>query len=135
HLSLTMRPNLLNRSFHLPRLLPAVGQFSAVHIGQCIRRGAQLANKWERGIFHIELEGQPAHVDAPLVYMDHHLLVTPLSQRLRASSFMEFSGLQSAPDPRKPARLRKDMQSLGYTCAATGPSWRGARPVLPDYLP
>jgi len=85
--------------------------------------------------YHLELAAQHAHVDAPLVYMDQKVLVTPMTGRLRASSFMEFSGLESTPDPRKPARLRGMLQKLGYRCDDDAPSWRGARPVLPDYLP
>ncbi|TLY52578.1 MAG: FAD-binding oxidoreductase, partial [Gammaproteobacteria bacterium] len=42
--------------------------------------------------YHTELAAQATHVDAPLVYMDSKLLVTPMQGRLRASSFMEFAG-------------------------------------------
>ncbi len=85
--------------------------------------------------YHTELSGHTAHVDAPLVYMDSKLLVTPMHGRLRASSFMEFAGLNSGPDARKPLALRGKLEQLGYRCAETDASWRGARPVLPDYLP
>jgi D-amino-acid dehydrogenase len=85
--------------------------------------------------YHVELAGQSAHVEAPIVYMDTKVLVTPMRGRLRASSYMEFSGLDSPPDPRKPAALRRKLNALGYRCDADGTSWRGARPVLPDYLP
>jgi glycine/D-amino acid oxidase-like deaminating enzyme len=67
--------------------------------------------------------------------MDSKVLVTPMQGRLRASSFMEFSGLESAADARKPAALRRKLKALGYRCDADGASWRGARPILPDYLP
>lgn len=85
--------------------------------------------------YHTELVAQTAHIDAPLVYMDSKLLVTPMQGRLRASSFMEFAGLDSTPDARKPRALRRKLDELGYRCAADDASWRGARPVLPDYLP
>lgn len=85
--------------------------------------------------YHVELEEHAPQVDAPLIYVDRSILVTPLEGRLRASSFMEFRGLDSEPDPRKPQRLRGDLRRLGYRCAEGGFSWRGARPVLPDYLP
>ena len=85
--------------------------------------------------YHVELTQQEAFVDAPLVYMDRKLLVTPLRGRLRASSHMEFSGMHSTPDPRKPAALRRKLRALGYRCDDGGGSWRGPRPVLPDYLP
>ena len=85
--------------------------------------------------YHVELADQSAHVDAPLVYMDAKILVTPMRGRLRASSYMEFHGLDSPPDPRKPAALRRKLRALGYGSDSDGPSWRGGRPVLPDYLP
>jgi D-hydroxyproline dehydrogenase len=85
--------------------------------------------------YHVDLAQHPAHVNAPLIYMDEKVLVTPMAGRLRGSTYMEFTGLDSAPDPRKPARLRAKLQALGYGCESEGPSWRGPRPVLPDYLP
>src|SRR5262249_8385227 len=88
----------------------------------------------ERG-YHIELAHHPPLIDAPIRYADHELVVTPMAARLRASSFVEFAGLEAPPDPRKPAFLRARLRSLGYECAADGPSWMGPRPTLPDFLP
>ena len=88
----------------------------------------------ERG-YHVELPGGRSLVDAPLLYADHSILVTPMNGRLRASSYLEFAGLNAPPDPRKPARLRARLHQLGYECPADGPSWMGPRPTLPDYLP
>ncbi len=85
--------------------------------------------------YHTELAAQAAHFDAPLVYVDSKLLVTPMQGRLRASSFMEFAALASAPDARNPLALQRKLTHLGYRCAEGDASWRGARPVLPDYLP
>jgi D-amino-acid dehydrogenase len=48
---------------------------------------------------------------------------------------MEFHPADAPADPRKAARLRQKARALGYACALEGPSWVGARPVLPDYLP
>ena len=88
----------------------------------------------ERG-YHVELEGHPPLIDAPVVYSDYSVIVTPMTGRLRASSYLEFAGLKAPPDPRKPARLRARLRRLGYRCDAEGPSWMGPRPTLPDYLP
>jgi D-amino-acid dehydrogenase len=74
-------------------------------------------------------------VDAPILYADAKVLVTPLSGRVRASSYMEFAPPDAPSDPRKPRRLREKVRGLGYECALDGPSWVGPRPVLPDYLP
>ena len=85
--------------------------------------------------YHVEMAGHPALTDAPILYADSRIYVTPMQGRLRASSFMEFAGNQAAPDPRKLAQLRKRLGDLGYDCSADCPSWVGPRPVLPDYLP
>jgi D-amino-acid dehydrogenase len=85
--------------------------------------------------YHVEMEGHPALVDAPILYADQRILLTPMEGRLRATSFMEFAGRDAAPDPRKPARLRAGLTELGYDLNADAPSWMGPRPVLPDYLP
>jgi glycine/D-amino acid oxidase-like deaminating enzyme len=85
--------------------------------------------------YHVELQGGSALADAPVLYVNERLLVTPMTGRLRCSSYMEFAGLDSPPDPRKPARLRAKVRELGFACESDGLSWRGARPVLPDYLP
>jgi D-hydroxyproline dehydrogenase len=88
----------------------------------------------ERG-YHIELPDHSPLVDAPILYANEKIVVTPMAGRLRATSYLELAGLDAPPDPRKPARLRVRMQALGYRCASEGPSWMGPRPTLPDYLP
>jgi D-hydroxyproline dehydrogenase len=85
--------------------------------------------------YHVEMPGQSAFIDAPLLYTNHHLLVTPLAGRLRASSYMEFADPDAPADADKPTLLRRRLRALGYQCATDGPSWVGARPILPDYLP
>jgi D-amino-acid dehydrogenase len=85
--------------------------------------------------YHIELPGQVPFLDAPVVYTRERTLVTPMAGRLRASSFMEFADANAPADPRKPAHLRRTLRTFGFTCDPGGPSWVGARPVLPDYLP
>jgi glycine/D-amino acid oxidase-like deaminating enzyme len=85
--------------------------------------------------YHVEMAGHPALADAPILYADSRIYVTPMEGRLRASSFMEFAGRHAAADPRKLARLRTRLADLGYGCPADAPTWVGSRPVLPDYLP
>lgn len=88
----------------------------------------------ERG-YHVELPGHPSFADAPMVYANEKIVVTPMTGRLRASSYLELAGLDAPADPRKPARLRSKLRALGYHCHPDGPSWMGPRPTLPDYLP
>jgi D-amino-acid dehydrogenase len=85
--------------------------------------------------YHIEIPGHPAFLDAPVVYTDQRIIITPMSGRLRATSYMEFADADASSDARKPLRLRRQLRALGYACDADGTSWVGSRPALPDYLP
>jgi glycine/D-amino acid oxidase-like deaminating enzyme len=85
--------------------------------------------------YHIEMPGQTTFFDAPVAYVDDRIVVTPMTGRVRATSCMEFADPDAPADPRKPARLRRQLRALGYACQPEGPSWVGSRPVLPDYLP
>jgi glycine/D-amino acid oxidase-like deaminating enzyme len=85
--------------------------------------------------YHVELPGHTPLTDAPIVYMDQTTVVTPMNGRLRATNFVEFNSPEAPPDPRKPRRLRRKLQRIGYNIEPDGPSWMGSRPVLPDYLP
>jgi glycine/D-amino acid oxidase-like deaminating enzyme len=85
--------------------------------------------------YHIEMPGQATFFDAPVAYVDDRVVVTPMTGRVRATSYMEFADPDAPADPRKPARLRRQLRALGYACELEGPSWLGSRPVLPDYLP
>ena len=85
--------------------------------------------------YHVELPQHAPLFDSSVLYADHYLVVTPLSGRLRATSYMEFEPAHAPADARKPAHLRRLLRELGYRCEPDGPSWVGSRPVLPDYLP
>ena len=85
--------------------------------------------------YHIELPGEAALIDAPVVYTDQHLLVTPMAGRLRASTYMEFADEQAPLDPGKAAGLRRKVRAVGYQGKPRQSTWVGARPILPDYLP
>lgn len=85
--------------------------------------------------YHLELPGAPALVDAPVLYDRERLLVTPMSGRMRASSFMAFSGLDAPPRSALFARLATLLRRVGYAVPDDAPRWHGPRPVLPDYLP
>jgi len=67
-------------------------------------------------------------VEAPIVYADRKVVVTPMAGRLRGSSYLEFAGSNAPPDPRNRPRLRAKLRALGYRCDADGPSWMGRDP-------
>jgi D-amino-acid dehydrogenase len=85
--------------------------------------------------YHVDLAGQSPVVDAPILYSDTRILVTPMSGRLRACSYMDFVEPNAPPDPRKTERLIERLGRVGYDCSTAGNPWWGPRPVLPDYLP
>ena len=85
--------------------------------------------------YHIRMSAARPLVDAPIVYSNEKMLVTPMADHVRATSFMEFAGLDAPADPRKIAWLHANARRLGYACEESAPSWVGPRPVLPDYLP
>lgn len=85
--------------------------------------------------YHVQMPGAVPLADAPILYSNEKIVVTPMAGRVRATSFMEFAGSDAPADPRKPAWLRTTLRGLGYSCNDTDASWVGPRPVLPDYLP
>ena len=85
--------------------------------------------------YHVQMPDAAPLVDAPIVYSDRNIVVTPMAGRMRATSFMEFAASDAPADPRKAAWLRKSVRELGYHCDDATPAWVGPRPVLPDYLP
>jgi D-amino-acid dehydrogenase len=85
--------------------------------------------------YHVQMPEATPLVDAPIVYSNEKIVVTPMTGRVRATSFMEFTGADAPPDPRKPEWLRAQVRRLGYACDDSIQSWVGPRPVLPDYLP
>jgi len=85
--------------------------------------------------YHVQMPGAAPLVDAPILYSNEKIVVTPMAGRVRATSFMEFAGSDAPADPRKPAWLRNTLRGLGYACNDVDASWVGPRPVLPDYLP
>jgi D-hydroxyproline dehydrogenase len=85
--------------------------------------------------YHVELPDHAPLSDSTIVYSHEHVVVTPMRGRLRATSFVDFAGLDAPLDPRKPARLLASLERLGYRCDRVSAPWAGPRPVLPDYLP
>lgn len=88
----------------------------------------------ERG-YHVEWEHGGGYHLPPLVFEGRSVIVTRFGDRLRASSFVEFTAEGAPPDPRKWQRLEAHVRALGLPVASGFSRWMGARPTLPDYLP
>jgi D-hydroxyproline dehydrogenase len=85
--------------------------------------------------YHVESAADDFPVDAPVVYADHRVVLTPMIGRLRLTGMMEFDEPNRAPDMRHVEKLRRAGRRLGYRFPDSDRHWVGARPVLPDYLP
>jgi D-hydroxyproline dehydrogenase len=113
------------------RLLIAAGARSATLMEDAGHRTPLIA---ERG-YHIEAETGDWADFPSLVFEDRSVVVTRFGARLRATSFVEFSRPDSAPDPGKWQRLRRHVEALGVPLIGPVATWSGPRPTLPDYLP
>jgi D-hydroxyproline dehydrogenase len=89
----------------------------------------------ERG-YHIQQPGTSWPTDIPPIYFeDRSVVLTRFRSALRATSFVEFTLKDAAPDSRKWARLRAHARDLGLPFDDSATQWMGSRPTLPDYLP
>ena len=89
----------------------------------------------ERG-YHIQQLGTSWPRDIPPIYFeDRSVVLTRFRSALRATSFVEFTLKDAAPDSRKWARLREHARDLGLPFDDSATQWMGSRPTLPDYLP
>lgn len=88
----------------------------------------------ERG-YHIEWTHGAEYDLPPMVFEERSLIVTRFGNRLRASSFVEFTYEHAPADARKWQRLERHVAELGLPVAGAFRRWLGARPTLPDYLP
>jgi D-amino-acid dehydrogenase len=113
------------------RAVVCAGVWSAPLLGPF---GLKVPLEAARG-YHVQMPAATPLVDAPIVYSNEKIVVTPMAGRVRATSFMEFAGADAPADPRKPKWLRAQVRRLGYACDDDAQSWVGPRPVLPDYLP
>lgn len=103
------------------RLLRALGY----HVPMIAERGYHL---------HAEASAWPIELP-PVVFEERAMIVTRFRSGVRAASFVEFSGEEKPPDPRKWDRLRDHIRELGLPFWEPVAEWYGARPTLPDYLP
>lgn len=88
----------------------------------------------ERG-YHLQWAAHEWPDVPPVVFEDRSMILTRFTGGLRAAGFVEYAGIDTAPDPRKWARLRRHVAELGIPVRGEPTVWFGPRPTLPDYLP
>ena len=113
------------------RLLIAAGAWSTGLMEDAGHHAPLIA---ERG-YHIEAEAGDWADFPSVVFEDRSVVVTRFGERLRATSFVEFSRAESAPDAGKWQRLKAHVAALGVPLHGPITTWSGPRPTLPDYLP
>ena len=71
-----------------------------------------------------------------LFISDLRLSLTPMANGLRVGGNVEFAGVDSSPDYRRPARQIENVRRLYPELAVERHTkWAGDRPMLPDSLP
>lgn len=118
-------------SFTAPAAVVCAGVQSAPLLA---RFGIHAPLTAERG-YHLEFADTAPLIDAPVVYVEESIIITPMQGRLRATSYLEFQRHGSPPDARKLHRLRERLERFGYRSETPHEGWVGSRPTLPDYLP
>jgi D-amino-acid dehydrogenase len=114
------------------KLVIAAGAWSA-------RLARQLGHKvpleTERG-YHLTAKGWTSHLRIPVESYERHTVMTPMSEGLRISGFVEFGGLELPANPRRFAALRQHLRHMMPGAELSDCSeWMGFRPSLPDHLP
>ena len=97
-------------------------------------RGWTLPLIAERG-YSIEWDHGGAATVPPMVFADHSFIVSRFGDRMRASTFVEFTRADAPPDPRKWRYLEERVRGAGLPVHSAFSRWVGCRPTLPDYLP
>jgi len=82
--------------------------------------------------YHIEIPAGTVLFRRAVVYLDERVVVTPMSGRVRATSYMEFADADAPADARKPARPAPATTRARLCLRTRRPTAGWARdPVLP----
>jgi D-amino-acid dehydrogenase len=100
-----------------------------------LQLGHRLPLETERG-YHVTTSGRSSDLDVPVESLERRTVMSPMSEGLRISGFVEFGGLGLPPNPRHFDALRRHLHALMPGAELAGNSeWMGFRPSLPDHLP
>lgn len=120
-----------DRAFRVERAVLAAGAWSgriARSYGDRIRLGT------ERG-YHVLFPADGKLLTAPTCYPEHGFYMTPLAEGLRAAGTVELGGLGKPPRPARTAAIERIARTLLPDLNASGRTWLGFRPSMPDSLP
>ena len=107
----------------VPTVIVCAGAWSASLLAPF---GLRAPLEAERG-YHIELPGHLPLTDAPLVYADQKVAITPMTGRLRASSYLEFAGLACAAGSTQTGAPARQTARVGISLRCRGPELDGVQ--------
>ncbi|MFC5387401.1 NAD(P)/FAD-dependent oxidoreductase [Aquamicrobium segne] len=112
-------------------IVVAAGAFS----GRLARQlGDPILLDTERG-YHVMFPDAGKLVQRPVCFVQHGFYMTPMADGLRAAGTVEFGGLSAAPNPVRSDVIRTQVGHLLPNAGASGKTWMGFRPSMPDSLP
>lgn len=88
----------------------------------------------ERG-YHVLFPDSGGLLHAPTCYPEYGFYMTPLSEGLRAAGTVELGGLDRPSRPVRTQIIEKRARQILPKLGASGRTWLGFRPSMPDSLP
>ena len=120
------------RNHNADIVVVAAGAYSrplAAALGSCVPLDT------ERG-YHVTFADPGIDLDLPVLAVDGHFLMTPMTPGLRSGGLVEFGGLEAPPNPALHAMLARQTKQILPDLNTENPSnWMGYRPAMPDSLP
>lgn len=97
--------------------------------------GVKVPLESQRG-YHISIADSGVDLQAPVMFGDKRVLVTPLETGLRVGGTVEFGGLDGEPNWDRAEGLLKTFKELFPNARINQYSrWSGQRPCTPDTIP
>jgi len=102
----------------------------------CAGLGVAVPLDTERG-YHLMLASRPdAMANAPVLWAEKSIVMSPQGDKLRVTSSVEFAGLDGRPDLRKLRALVPEIhRAHRHAPGQIQAEWLGFRPSMPDSLP
>ncbi|MEX0299689.1 MAG: NAD(P)/FAD-dependent oxidoreductase, partial [Kordiimonas sp.] len=121
-----------NRETSADLTIIAAGAFSKKLASQC---NIKAPLETERG-YHIHMADIQADFTMPIASYERKIIMTPMSDGLRATGIVEFGGLNMPPRNKNFDTIRHHVAGLVPDFDTQNAStWMGFRPSLPDHLP
>ncbi|MCB1844123.1 MAG: FAD-binding oxidoreductase, partial [Halioglobus sp.] len=136
HIECTADKRFVLRTDGLPvdagKLVIAAGAWSRTLAAQL---GHRLPLDVERG-YHITASGLLPELRVPLASHERHTYMTPMSDGLRITGFVEIGGTELPPVEKHYNTLQRHLRELLPSAELSAVStWMGCRPSMPDHLP